>query len=112
MTAIEWRDILGWERATCWVIAQEVCRRAGLILPSIGAYDRARDDLGPAIEEVAAPNKIGDLIAADPTKKGYASHVAVVVEPGYALSATVVHGPYCWPIARMPHDRGYWRVRQ
>lgn len=113
---IEWRDMLTWpfERANCYALAEEVCRRAGIVLPPLcpNWADGEREVLSKLVcvgATTAAATEIGDLIISDPKRLGYASHVAVVVEPGMALSTSVESGPYAWRPSRHPCDKGVWR---
>lgn len=115
-TLIEWRDLLAWpfERANCYQLAEEVCRRAGLLLPAPpDRWDEAAAEVAPALRFVgataSAAREVGDLIVGDPEKKGYASHVAVLVCPAVALSTSVLAGAYAWRPSRHPCHYGVWR---
>lgn len=113
---ITWVDLLSWpfERANCYMLAEEVCRRAGLRLPPLPAkWEEAEASLAPALVYIGphanAAVEIGDLIVGDPTKRGYASHVAVLVQRGMALSTCEEAGPYAWRPERHPCQHGVWR---
>lgn len=116
-TLIDWKDMLSWPfaRANCYDLAVEVCRRAGLLLPPLPAsWEDAAEEVGPALQYVgptaASAREVGDLIVGDPTNRGYASHVAVLVFPALALSTSVEAGPYAWRPSRHPCQLGVWRT--
>jgi cell wall-associated NlpC family hydrolase len=119
--AVEWRDLLAlpFERANCYDLAVEVCRRAGLRLPPLPCNwaevgKGVESEIGPALQFVGespvAATQIGDLLIGDPEGKGYASHVAVLVEKGLALSTSVKAGPFARGVRRHPCDLGVWRT--
>lgn len=113
---IQWHDLLArsFDQSNCWQLAAEVCARAGLMLPALPEdWASAEREVAPVLAYVGATpscaREIGDIIASDPEKLGYTSHVAVVVEPGFALSTSKEKGAYCFKVARHAHDRGVWR---
>lgn len=114
MTA--WRDLLAlpFERADCWAIACLFNARRGVKLPDLSLDRPSADDadvVTSALVEVQDSVQVGDVLLSDPTGLGYASHVAVVVEPGWALTTSKRHGPRCVPLHRTPRTFGVWRVR-
>ncbi len=121
---IEWRDLLAIPfklgsddpaqgGIDCWGQARIVCGRAGLMLPDIGlarpSSEASAAALAPLVR-IDAATRIGDLLFSDPTKLGYPSHVATVVSSRVAISTCERHGPYAWPIHKMPCGLGCWRV--
>lgn len=124
--SVEWQDLLrvpflaGGDDPSigldCWGICREVARRAGLAFPP---HDWGEAEPGAAWstfrrigDRWTALGAVGDLLVSDPERKGYASHVSVVVdaERGIVLSTSKLHGPYSWPAFRVPCDYGVWRI--
>lgn len=105
---VSWEDLLAvpFAEMDCWAMAAEIGRRIGKPLPEGADAD--------CFDRVGLPYEVGDILASDPEKKGHISHVATVVDiegRGRALSTSVSAGPYCWPIHRVHHECGVWRVR-
>lgn len=98
----------------CWGQARIVNARIGLALPDLSRARPTREDteLGMrALVRIAHADRIGDMLFADPLGLGYPSHVSTVVVPGRtALSTSERHGPYAWPLHRVPCALGHWRV--
>ncbi len=120
---IEWRDLLGVpfllggdELATgidCWGQAREVNRRAGRALPDLSRTRPSPEDAERGLVglvPVRPPYEVGDVFMSDPEGRGYPSHVAVLVEPGWTISCTQRHGPYARREAVTPRDLGVWRA--
>lgn len=118
MKGAPWHDLLAvpFERANCYDLAVEFCRRLGIALPPLEVpWSEAGTEIGPALEYVgptpSCARQLGDLIVGDPKRLGYASHVAVLVEPGVALSTSRDCGPFSARLIRHPCEYGVWRSR-
>ena len=122
---IEWQDLLCVPYLVdgddpeigldCWGIAREVARRAMITFPFVGPRPSEEAVLrASCFQKVMRCDEVGDILASDPTKRGFVSHVSAVVdvERGLALSTSPRIGPYCWPIHRVGHEFGVWRMNQ
>lgn len=115
---VAWKDLLAvpFKELDCWGLARLFNARRGVALPdlsqtypptpldsstAVGALVEVRDGSDP---------QVGDILLSDPTELGYASHVAVVVEPGWALTSSRKHGPQCLPLHRTQRELGVWRA--
>lgn len=120
---VEWSDLLrvpfldnGDDPAVgldCFGLAREIARRAGIPFPDVGIRPSEEAVLrASCFTKLMRWDEVGDILAADPTKRGFVSHVSVVVdtEKGLALSTAKRSGPYCWPIHRVHNELGAWRV--
>lgn len=105
----------------CWGQARIVNKRVGRVVPELGGERPSRTiseegcralvlvaSIGTPISTVAL--ETGDMFFSDPSDLGYPSHVATVVEIGWAVSTCEKHGPYAWPVRRMACDCGVWRA--
>lgn len=94
----------------CWGQAKVLHERAGWRFPDIARTtpEATRIDTAP-FQRTASMAPL-TLLLSDPMGLGYPSHVSTIVRPGYALSTSIKHGPYCWPINRIPKELGAWRV--
>lgn len=120
-TRITWRDLLAVPFATsdCWDLAREVARRAGLLVPELPMkeHEDPRGVLTPVLQYIgptaSSAQRVGDLIVGDPTKLGWPSHVAALVDERerVAISTSKAHGPFAWPAMRHPCDYGVWRPK-
>ena len=86
----------------CWGQAVEVNRRLGRAIS-------ARD---PSVfVRVDGCEDVGDILASDPERFGFISHVSTVVAPNCALSTSIKHGPYTLPLHRVGKELGSWRPK-
>lgn len=118
---VSWRDLLAVPFATmdCWDLAREVARRCGLLVPELPTreHEDPRGVLTPVLEYIgptaSCATRLCDLIVGDPTKLGWPSHVATLVDERerVAISTSKLHGPFAWPALRHPCDYGVWRPK-
>jgi hypothetical protein len=116
---VEWEDLLrvpflegGDDPAIgldCWGQAREIARRKGTPFPAERPDPREPGEF----ERVVRWEEVGDLLTSDPTARGFVSHVSTVVDVarGLALSTSVRAGAFCWPIHRVHHEMGVYRLR-